>query len=108
MLKTDRVNLSSVGYRSSSLQATIDIAYFVLVDLFGEPNVEIDDYKVDAEWELEFDGEPLTIYNYKTVKNYLYLGSDGIGLEFITDWHIGGNNKVKAEEFVQFIKDKSK
>jgi len=102
MLETKRVNMNVTG-GGGSLQATIDVAYAVLVDLFGKPNRETDGYKVDAEWELEFDGEPLTIYNYKSGKNY--LGDDGDDVEFIRDWHIGGNNKAKAEEFVQFIKD---
>ena len=103
MLKTDRVNMNVQGSSGSSLQETIDVAYAVLVDLFGEPNRETDGYKVDAEWQLEFDGEYLTIYNYKTGKNY--LGAEGDAVEFITDWHIGGNDKEKATEFVQFIKD---
>ena len=106
MIETSRVNLDVTGGFGSSLQATIDVAYAVLVDLFGEPNRETDGYKVDAEWELEFDEEYLTIYNYKTGKNY--LGAEGDAVEFITDWHIGGNDKEKATEFVQFIKDNTK
>ena len=60
--------------------------------------------KVDAEWGILFDGVIFTIYNYKDGINY--LGEvEGIPTQFITDWHLGGNDKEKGKEFAQFILD---
>ena len=63
-----------------------------LVVLFGPP-LEGDEYKVDAEWNLEFvdeDGEKVvaTIYNWKNGK--AYLGDEGLELDEIREWNIGG------------------
>ncbi len=58
--------------------------------------METDEYKVDAEWHVSFvdhEGEHIgfvTIYNYKTGKNY--LGHDGLRVGDIKTWHIGSKN----------------
>jgi hypothetical protein len=77
----------------SSLQGYITEDYNKLVEVFGEPT-DSDGYKIDAEWMLKFDdGVVATIYNYKDGKNY--NGSDGLDVEDITNWHIGGfDNEV--------------
>jgi len=90
-------------FAGGSLNAEMDIAYEDLVNLLGEPNAETDGYKVDAEWMVEFDGELFSIYNYKTGKNY--NGSEGLDVEDIRDWHIGGKNKVKAAELVKLLQE---
>ena len=84
----------------SSLQCYMKTTYQKLVALFGMPLL-FDNYKSDAEWVVRFKGEILTIYNYKTGKNY--LGEDGQETEDITDWHIGGTNKEIAEEFSRMV-----
>ena len=70
-------------------QATINIPYRILVDVFGEPLCG-DGGKTDAEWIIEFaDGTVATIYNYKN--GIAYCGDSGIPTEQITDWSIGGH-----------------
>ncbi len=92
-----RVKLA--GRSDGCLNGELDISYAKLVELLGEPNAGTDGYKTDAEWSIEFDGVPFSIYNYKDGKNY--LGSDGLDVEDIRDWHIGGSNKEKAAEFIK-------
>ena len=75
----------------SHLQASFTAPYSKVVEVFGAPHSEGDGYKIDAEWYIEFDdGTFATIYNYKDGKNY--NGADGLPVEEITDWHIGGFN----------------
>ena len=74
----------------TSLTGYLEIRYSDLVEMFGEP-LTGDGYKVDAEWNLEIDGDNIvTIYNYKTGKNY--LGANGLNVEDITRWHIGSKS----------------
>jgi len=69
-------------------QADLKVDYKKLFDTFGKSHTD-DSYKIDAEWDLKFlDGTIATIYNYKDGKNY--LGDEGLELEEITDWNIGG------------------
>ena len=75
----------------TSLQAHVNTTYSTLVRTFGKPHSDGDACKVDAEWVLLFaDGTVATIYNYKDGKNY--NGDEGLAVEDITDWHIGGND----------------
>jgi hypothetical protein len=70
------------------LQGYISATFEELVAIFGEPGVG-DEYKTDAEWIIEFeDGTVATIYNWKDGRNY--CGEDGLAVEDITDWHVGG------------------
>ena len=77
------------------LFTAIDCAYKALVKLLGKPNRLGDEYKVDAEWEIEVNGKVLTIYNYKDGKNY--NGKSGIATTKLRDWHIGASEDVTAE-----------
>lgn len=80
------------GSGTICLQGTIDADYQDLVRVFGRPNGETDGYKVDVEWWLETDdGDLLTIYNYKDGKNY--CGANGLDVDYIRDWHIGGSSR---------------
>jgi hypothetical protein len=83
------------------LNGYADVAYSTLIDLLGKPNVDGHDSKTDAEWAVEFEGETFAIYNYKTGKNY--LGADGLDVEEIRDWHIGGRNKTKAKRLIALL-----
>lgn len=79
----------------TSPQGHITATYKELTDLFGEPTSG-DGYKVDAEWYLLFeDGTFATIYNWKNGKSY--CGEDGLNVEQIEDWHVGGMSKASAE-----------
>jgi len=84
--KTDNVNING-----TCLQGYISANYYDLVQLFGEPN-EGDGYKIDAEWDIEFDdGTIATIYNYKNGFNY--CGNGGMPMDDIKNWHVGGFTK---------------
>jgi hypothetical protein len=101
-------NEKEINVNGTSLQGYVSTTYEKLVETFGEPT-NSDGYKSDAEWEIEFievsDDEVIvkrtaaTIYNWKDGKNY--NGCNGMDVEDITDWHIGGNNK----DVVKFVKE---
>ena len=80
----------------SCLQGYIHTEVQSIFDVVGEPKFPNGDgEKVDIEWEIEINGKTLTIYNYKDGKNY--NGEDGLEVEEITEWHIGGDGNIKAE-----------
>jgi hypothetical protein len=63
--------------------------YKRLVKCFGKPLGPSADGKVDVEWAILFeDGTFATIHNYKTGPEY--LGKNGIPVDQITEWSIGG------------------
>lgn len=93
----DRIKIGTDQKIGSSGQSEVNIGYKELVEMLGEPNEDGYAYKTDAEWRIEFDGVMHTIYNYKD--GVSYLGPfEGTPTEFLTEWHIGGNDKEKAEE----------
>ena len=79
------------------LQGGIDCDYDTLVAVFGPPEGSYDDYKSDCAWDLVINGVVVTIYNYKDGKNY--CGANGLNVQDITDWHIGGASSL-AEKYV--------
>ena len=91
----------------TSLIDYIAASYHELVEAFGEPTMETDGYKVDAEWHVSFQINDehagfVTIYNYKNGKNY--LGKNGLNVEDITEWHVGGKSRdslVVLEEYFE-------
>jgi len=86
-----KIRSVNVVYAGGSLQGYINISYAKLVEALGEPG-ESDGYKTDAEWSVEFvGGDIASIYNYKDGRNY--LGEEGLAVEDITEWHIGGTSK---------------
>jgi len=91
-LKTDNVSVTG-----TSLQGYLDANYADLVEVFGIPNPEnCDNYKTDAEWNIQFlDGTVATIYNYKDGKNY--CGAEGLEVDDIKNWHIGGYSDSAVE-----------
>ena len=101
LTKTDWVFRPSTDYNMTCLQGEVNVTYSDLVKIFGKPHSQGDSYKSDAEWCFAFnhpnskceDGFVVaTIYNYKDGKNY--LGQNGIDVEDITNWHVGGHNKL--------------
>ena len=105
MIKNEKIEVleeDETG-NGSHLMGNISITYNELVELFNEPHETYSD-KTDVEWNIKFDGTPFYIYNYKDGKNY--LGEiEGRNVEFIEDWHIGGFNKEKADELIEWIKE---
>ena len=68
------------------------LTYIRLCELFGTPMSGRDD-KSSCNWVLEFeDGLIATIYDYKSSKKY--LGEDGLSVNDMKSWHIGGHDEV--------------
>ena len=80
----------------TSLIGYLDISYSDLISVFGEPGIN-DGYKTDAEWDMVINEEVITIYNYKSGKNY---ASNNPEVEDIRDWHVGGKS-LKALEYLR-------
>lgn len=80
----------------TSLQGYVKAEYAELVALFGKPT-KGDGYKVDAEWMIQFNGGAFaTIYNWKNGPGY--CGADGLRMEQIKEWHVGGMSKDSADQ----------
>ena len=93
---------ASIQFQGTCLQGELTASYKELVGLFGKP-FDGDGYKTDAEWTLLFeDGTAATVYNYKNGKNY--CGDDGLPVQQITEWHIGGRSR-QAVDHVQIALD---
>ena len=77
-------------------QGCINITYFELVDIFGEPDlIGSGDGKVHAEWIIEFeDGQVATIYDWENESSP----------EFVNEWHIGGVGFLVVSEVKEIIK----
>lgn len=83
------------------LQGYIIANYADLVKAFGQPH-NPEDYKTDAEWDICFeDGTRATVYNWKNGKNY--CGKDGLAVEDIEDWNVGGFNKDAIERVLAVL-----
>lgn len=76
---------------------TITMSYEEIVSKLGKEHFGASgDDKTLAEWGLLFnDGTVATLYNWKNGKNYDPI--DGLDLEEITEWNIGGNNNPLSE-----------
>jgi hypothetical protein len=85
---------SPINIDGTSLVGEMECSFYDIYDTFGRPHGG-DEYKIDAGWDIEFvDGLVATIYNYKNGLNY---SSDGTQLTDITEWHIGGKDKVVVD-----------
>ena len=92
------------GYSSkvngTCYQACVTVTYQGLVAVFGEPSVDETsmDQKVQVEWIILFDdGRVGTIYDWK---EYDTSPQD------VTDWHLGGHNKIAPSRVENIIKQK--
>lgn len=100
MLKCKKADWRAVN--GTSLKGYVSTDYATLVEVFGEPHSDGDGYKVDAEWMLQFsNGVVATIYNYKDGRNY--CGEDGLDVEDICDWHVGGKSSMADRTVDQYI-----
>ena len=100
-----KINTSTINTNGTHLQGHMHCGYDKLVETFGDPLSEgYDDYKSDAEWDIEFDdGTVATIYNYKNGKNY--LGDQGYNLCDIPQWNVGGRSPEVVERVAFLVKD---
>lgn len=81
-------NDCDIDIDGTHLQGYVNATYDKLLDVFGLP-LDGDGYKVDAEWGIRFDdGTVASIYNWKNGKNY--CGPEGLDVDQITEWHVGG------------------
>jgi len=82
-------------------QGELHASYEEIVKSFGEP-LAGDRYKTDAEWLIRFeDGELASVYNYKNGE--AYNGKDGIPLDDIEDWSIGGFSPKVVQRIQQAV-----
>ncbi len=87
------------------LQGYITSSYENLVKAFGEPGTG-DEYKTDVEWTIRFENEEdgeitvATLYHWKNGKNY--CGAEGLPIEEITTWNVGGH-KGRALELIELF-----
>lgn len=84
----------------------VTTSYEKLVELFGLPNSEGDDFKTSTEWVLKDpEGNILTIYDYKATNLYYkdYPSIEEFRKLKKYEWHIGGNNKSAALRLINFL-----
>jgi hypothetical protein len=95
-------NGKEIDTTGTSLIDEISISFKKLCETFGTDYSRGDGYKVDAEWSIKFpDRKVATIYNWKDGKNY--KGAQGLELEEITNWHIGGKDPIVAERIREIL-----
>ena len=92
----------------TSLQGYIKASYEQLLQTFGAPNSTLcDNYKTDVEWAFKFaDGTVATLYNWKNGKNY--LGSEGLELNDIYEWNVGGFNDKAVSRLLEKLRSHQK
>jgi hypothetical protein len=87
--------IGDVDVSRTMLRGKILTTFAKLIKAFGPP-IKGRDYKVTAEWDIEFeDGSVVTIYDWKedTTPEDLY------------EWHIGGTKNARIELIGQIIRD---
>ena len=98
-------NDTAINVNGTTLKGTLNnVRFSVLVLAFGAPIFEGLDTKQDCEWQIKFNnGTVATIYNWKNGKNY--NGENGMALDDIRDWNVGGNASDAVELVQQAITD---
>jgi len=95
MPKLVKINSDDISCSGTCFVGTLIAPYQSIADKLGAPGDSFDNYKTDGEWVLEFEnGIVATIYNWKNGKNY--CGDEGLELEDIEEWHIGGRTHQVA------------
>lgn len=95
-------SLNKASADGTCLQGYLYCHYNDIVKIYGPPLL-VDD-KSDVEWVIKWeDGLVGTIYNWKNGKNY--LGNDGLKVEDINEWHIGGKTKIVKTRIINQIKN---
>jgi hypothetical protein len=96
-----KMKMKRVDWRSTQgthLVGYIKISYQSLVNKLGRPDAPTPDGKTKASWLLNVEGQPITIYDYKTSKTP----------SAITNWHIGGKNATLTLMLVQKLFPRNK
>jgi len=76
-------------------QGTIEVSFKEIFDKLGPCHWDGEGYKTDAEWAIKSGDTIATLYNWKNGKNY--LGDQGLEIQDITEWNIGGNSKEAVD-----------
>ena len=79
---TYKTTTDKLKANGTSLQGYLTTTFDRLVELLGEPLEGSDDGKTTAEWIIEFEGEPATIYDWKLEST----------LKDLYEWHVGGRS----------------
>lgn len=88
----------------TSRQGTIDVPFSRVVEVFGEPDTDVDGYKVAFEWAITFpDGTIASIYDYSASSLYDddLPSPEQMRKDDYSDWHIGGVRDGRAVELVR-------
>lgn len=83
-------------------QGKVECSYSKLLALFGEPHAGDED-KTQANWTVYTPAGIATIYDWKLGDCYHGQGN-GIPVEAVTEWSIGGNNYQVVEWIQKAIK----
>ena len=93
------------------LQGNFNRPYLELIKILGKPDYDyrksdaLTDNKISVEWEFKFSDDTddviATIYNWKDGINY--DDQDGVEVEKLTNWHIGGHSKKAVEKVLQLV-----
>lgn len=95
--------ITNANWMSTSLIGYVNMPFDQLKRLFGDFEVESDPFKIDYEVEFILDGYHFTIYNWKDGNNY--LGEEGMPIEDITEWHIGGTHERNLSILQSYLDD---
>jgi len=88
-----KINTKDINVQGTTLVGQIEISYFDLVSLFGEPKQSRE--KTSAIWDIEFDDSVVaSIYDWKPGKNDTP--------ETTKIWNIGGFYKSK-QHVIEYI-----
>ena len=99
-MKFDTHNDTDIDINGTSLRGYLNVSYDNLIKKLGEPSEFFDDYKTDASWRIYWDdGDKATIYNWKNGKNY--CGPEGLDVEDIMLWNVGGLTSSKGVDRLQ-------
>lgn len=95
-------NQPNIDINETHLQGYVYVNYNRLEKVFGKPT-DGDRYKTDAQWGIQFeDGSVATIYNWKNGKNF--CGKEGIPINEINKWNIGGHDISVVEKIKLIVK----
>jgi hypothetical protein len=90
----------------TSGQGDLHATFAELVAKLGNPNAVLDTDKIDACWVIRFeDGTVATVYNWKDGRNW--LGDDGLDVEDITEWSVGGKDWKAVDALQELFGDKA-
>lgn len=100
----DAVNDRAPG---TYFQGYLEAPFTDLVRLLGAPNAPVDNYQTTTEWSLQYEGAPITIYDYKATTAYDMGRPSPEKLRALSKhaWNVGSDGSATAARGIQRIKD---